>query len=67
MLQELDSNLAKAEKKPEIAARKIKALIGPHAGLKYSGPVAAWSYKYLSTGQNKLRVFLLGPSHYKYL
>lgn len=67
MLQELDSNLAKAKKLPEIAERKVKAMIGPHAGLKYSGPVAAWSYKYLQPGQNKLRVFLLGPSHKKYL
>jgi AmmeMemoRadiSam system protein B len=45
----------------------VKALIGPHAGYKYSGPVAAWSYKYLASNPNKLRVFLLGPSHHKYL
>ncbi len=42
-------------------------MIGPHAGYKYSGPVAAWAYKYLTNSNKKLRVFLLGPSHYKYL
>jgi len=26
---------------------KVKAIIGPHAGYRYSGAVAAWSYSYL--------------------
>ena len=27
---------------------KLKAIIGPHAGLAYSGPTAAWAYKNLA-------------------
>lgn len=49
--------------------RKLKAVIGPHAGFAYSGPVAGWAYKYLqqqSTKQPISKVFLLGPSHKKY-
>lgn len=46
----------------------VKAIIGPHAGYSYSGPTAAWAYKYLSrTPETALRVFLLGPSHHAYI
>lgn len=44
----------------------IKALIGPHAGFDYSGPTAAWGYRYLSSRKD-LKVFLLGPCHHVYL
>ncbi len=37
-------------------------LIAPHAGLIYSGPVAAYSYSLL-TGRKIGRVLLLGPDH----
>jgi AmmeMemoRadiSam system protein B len=68
LLEELDSNLSKAERSSDLSGKRIKAIIGPHAGYRYSGPVAAWCYKYLNSSPNqKLRVFLLGPSHYKYL
>jgi MEMO1 family protein len=62
-------NLETAELKKKELVGKVKAIIGPHAGFRYSGPVAAWSYKYLEKlkENDKLRVFLLGPSHYKYL
>lgn len=43
----MSKNLQKAEIKHEDVLGKVKAIIGPHAGFKYSGPVAAWSYKYL--------------------
>ncbi|EGR27856.1 memo family protein, putative [Ichthyophthirius multifiliis] len=46
--------------------KQIKGIIGPHAGFYYSGPTAAWSYKYLCP-QDNLRVFLLGPCHHIYL
>lgn len=49
----------------------MKAIIGPHAGFAYSGPTAAWAYKYLQQERNKgadiKRIFLLGPSHKKYI
>lgn len=41
-----------------------KALIVPHAGYIYSGPVAATGYKSLTDIRNRIeRVVLLGPSH----
>lgn len=41
-----------------------KALIAPHAGYVYSGPVAASAYKALATRADGVsRVVLLGPSH----
>lgn len=41
-----------------------KALIVPHAGYVYSGPVAASAYKYLAPLKNTIkRVVLIGPSH----
>ena len=42
-----------------------KAIIGPHAGYVYSGPVAARAYARLLTARGKIRrVVLIGPSHY---
>jgi AmmeMemoRadiSam system protein B len=42
-----------------------KALIVPHAGYAYSGPVAASAYaRLLREGPNLTRVVLLGPSHH---
>lgn len=41
-----------------------KALIAPHAGYVYSGPVAAYAYKPLQALREKIkRVVLLGPVH----
>jgi AmmeMemoRadiSam system protein B/AmmeMemoRadiSam system protein A len=44
-------------------AKPIIAMIGPHAGLRFSGSVAAAGYAALAH-QRVSRVFLLGPSHY---
>jgi AmmeMemoRadiSam system protein B len=41
---------------------KLIGLISPHAGLKYSGPVAAAGYRLLE-GREFASVLLLGPSH----
>lgn len=41
-----------------------KAIIAPHAGYIYSGPVAASGYRRLQPGRSTLtRVVLIGPSH----
>lgn len=41
-----------------------KAIIAPHAGYIYSGPVAASAYARLAPAKNKItRVILLGPCH----
>ncbi|MBT8145915.1 MAG: AmmeMemoRadiSam system protein B, partial [Gammaproteobacteria bacterium] len=48
----------------ELAASSIKALVVPHAGYIYSGPVAATAYKLLLPRREQIsRVVLLGPSH----
>lgn len=41
-----------------------KAIIAPHAGYIYSGPIAATAYARLALGRDHIeRVVLLGPSH----
>lgn len=53
--------LQKAHKLP---GHKVKALIAPHAGYIYSGPIAASAYVQLYSLENSIkRVVLLGPSH----
>ena len=45
-------------------ALRPKALVAPHAGYSYSGPVAASAYKCLQAERASIqRVVLLGPSH----
>lgn len=43
----------------------LVALIVPHAGLMYSGPVAAWAYKNIQ-GRSFSTVVMVGPSHRAY-
>lgn len=59
----VDSLLAKASAK-KLPAR-LRALVVPHAGYVYSGPVAAFAYRALALAGPK-RVVLLGPSHQAY-
>ena len=41
-----------------------KAIIAPHAGYVYSGPIAAAVYARFSSGRNTIRrIILLGPAH----
>lgn len=40
-----------------------KAIIAPHAGYIYSGPIAGSAYKPLAAGQPVHRVVLIGPAH----
>jgi AmmeMemoRadiSam system protein B len=41
----------------------LVGLVSPHAGLRYSGPVAAWGYSLLA-GHAPRTVALVGPSHH---
>lgn len=41
----------------------VIGLVVPHAGLMYSGPVAAWAYRAIQ-GASYEAVVLVGPSHY---
>jgi MEMO1 family protein len=50
---------------PEDGAGEPAALIAPHAGYVYSGPVAASAFRLLAPARERpLRVVLLGPSHF---
>jgi AmmeMemoRadiSam system protein B len=57
---EVDRYLTAATEPP---AGRTMALIAPHAGLMYSGPVAAYAYRALQTGRFDA-IVLVGPSHY---
>lgn len=62
---ELKSQISKYLKEavpPEDIPGNIKALIVPHAGYIYSGPVAAYGYKLLKNKKYK-EVIILGTSH----
>lgn len=49
---------------PETPAAVPKAIIAPHAGYIYSGPVAASAYARLKPARRRIRrVVLLGPAH----
>jgi AmmeMemoRadiSam system protein B len=56
--------LAEARLPAEADAPLPKALIVPHAGYVYSGPVAAPAYRRIAAGRDTIRsVVLLGPVH----
>jgi AmmeMemoRadiSam system protein B len=58
---EVEEYLAAAE--PVSVSGRLVALISPHAGLRYSGPVAAYGYSLLR-GRKELTAVLVGPSHH---
>lgn len=67
---ELEQTLTDLLAHPQGAAltRPPKALIVPHAGYIYSGPVAASAYAQLASLHGRIRrVVLLGPAHYAYV
>ncbi len=41
----------------------VRAIIVPHAGYVYSGPVAAYAYKLLQNEPPPDRILIMGPSH----
>jgi AmmeMemoRadiSam system protein B len=48
----------------ETTGEQPKAIIAPHAGYIYSGPIAASAYARLRAGRHSIRrIVLLGPSH----
>jgi len=61
--KEIQKFLDRAES-PQIKG-KLTAIVSPHAGYIYSGPVAAFGYKLLTKGEFD-RVLIVGPSHRAY-
>lgn len=41
----------------------VRAVIAPHAGYIYSGPIAGYAYRLLATQPVPRRIYLLGPAH----
>eukprot|EP00759_Apiculatamorpha_spiralis_P012119 PhF_6_TR19199/c0_g1_i1/m.28231/K06990/MEMO1; MEMO1 family protein len=73
---EVEAMMTKASTIPKqsLPSTQLLGLICPHAGIRYSGPIAAFGYKILQdylmnseNASNLRRVFLLGPSHHEYL
>ncbi len=58
----IDDMLARAAPPP--ISDPILAVIAPHAGYQYSGPVAAYTYAALK-GRKFSRVVVIAPSHYE--
>jgi len=52
-----------AEARPP-AVSNVLAIVAPHAGYQYSGPVAAYSYALLK-GRKPQRVVVIAPTHYE--
>ena len=61
LIREVDAYLKAAEGTPPVA--DLVALIAPHAGLMYSGPVAAHAYRQL-LNRPIATIVLVGPSHF---
>ena len=60
----VDALFAAARTRTGVAARPPKALIAPHAGYVYSGPVAASAYASIAALRGRVsRVVLMGPCH----
>ena len=61
LVHEVEQHLAAAEFDPP--EHHLRAVIAPHAGLLYSGPVAAYAYKPIRHSHYGT-VVLVGPSHF---
>jgi AmmeMemoRadiSam system protein B len=47
-----------------LPAGRLDAIIAPHAGLMFSGPVGAWAYKAAAAAGPFETAILVGPSHF---
>jgi AmmeMemoRadiSam system protein B len=61
LTREVDEYLAGVEHVPR---GRVHAVIAPHAGIMFSGPIAAHAYKAAETGAPYDAAILLGPSHF---
>ncbi|HEX8988118.1 MAG TPA: AmmeMemoRadiSam system protein B [Rhodocyclaceae bacterium] len=65
--KELSAEIGTMLAAAKLAAVRPKALIVPHAGYVYSGPVAAYAYALLAPLRDSInRVVLFGPTHRVY-
>lgn len=59
----VDGYLSRAGERTDARLDRLVALVAPHAGLMYSGPVAAYAYRLLPRYTFDV-IVLVGPSHY---
>src|SRR5712691_2493788 len=59
----VDRHLADAARGVAVECADLVGLVAPHAGLMYSGPVAAYAYRLLRDRAFDVAV-LVGPSHF---
>src|SRR5579872_3519590 len=59
----VDAHLADADRDAAAVGGDLVAIVAPHAGLMYSGPVAAHAYRLLRDRSFDVAV-LVGPSHF---
>ncbi len=52
------------EAAPPRLTGRVRAVIAPHAGYIYSGPIAGYSFRALAPLPQDATVFLMGPAHY---
>jgi hypothetical protein len=60
LTHDVDEYLASASEGP---TGRVQAILAPHAGLMFSGPVGAYAYKAAAQGEFDVAV-LVGPSHF---
>lgn len=66
--RQVEAYLAGAVAAPKNGDRAPKAIIAPHAGYIYSGPIAGSAYAHLVAARPVVRrVILLGPSHWAHV
>ena len=61
LLQDVDDYLSRV---PDTPRGRVDAVIAPHAGLMFSGPVGAYSYKAAAASGPYDVAILVGPSHF---
>ncbi len=64
---QLDAEINTYLDKAQAKQGSLRALIGPHAGYRFSGPNLAWAYKNVIDPYKYDRVFVIGPSHKVFL
>jgi AmmeMemoRadiSam system protein B len=64
LARDVDGYVAAVGTDPAVARGQLDALIVPHAGLMFSGPVGAHAYKLAAERGPFDRVILAGPSHF---
>ena len=63
LAREVDEHLSRVDRRAAPAFESLVALIAPHAGLMYSGPVAAHAYALIAHRSFDV-IVLVGPSHF---